>query len=110
VKIFRLTVLVGVFAVGVAVPVLAQPRHHTAHRSRMNVIVIVPGGAGSYAPSFTGADSDVYNEILYNSGVSPNPANDSLTPNPFSTPPNPDFCNSCTWPEGVAFFHGQGGG
>jgi hypothetical protein len=46
----------------------------------------------------------------YNSGDSLNPDGDSLNPNPFLKGPRPDYCISCTWPEGSLTFHGEGGG
>jgi hypothetical protein len=39
-----------------------------------------------------------------------NPDGDSLRPDPFLKGPDPDFCISCTWPEGSPTFHGEGGG
>jgi hypothetical protein len=46
---------------------------------------------------------------LYNSGDSANPGHDSLNPDPFLTGPDPDFCISCTWPEGSPTYHGTNG-
>jgi hypothetical protein len=37
-----------------------------------------------------------------------NPA-DSLNPDPFLLGPNPDFCISCTWPEGSSTYHSGNG-
>jgi hypothetical protein len=34
---------------------------------------------------------------------------DSLNPHPFLGGPDPDFCISCTWPEGSAAYHGANG-
>jgi hypothetical protein len=46
----------------------------------------------------------------YNSGDSLNPDGDSLNPDPFLSGSDPDFCISCTWPEGTPTYHGDNGG
>jgi hypothetical protein len=45
----------------------------------------------------------------YNSRDSLNPDGDSLNPDPLQGP-DPDFCISCTWPEGSSTYHGANGG
>ena len=46
----------------------------------------------------------------YNSRDSLNQDGGSLNSDPFLQGPDPDFCISCTWPEGSLTYHGANGG
>jgi hypothetical protein len=39
-----------------------------------------------------------------------NTGNDGLNADPFLKGPDPDFCISCTWPEGSPTYRGDNGG